>query len=240
MAIFDETTPESEAKFEDLVGEGKKFKDPDALAHAKQEADRVIKDREREAAELREALAEAETRARLALEAAAQRTPQSERPASEVSPPAAAPVLTDEDLAARIRAVTENDSVERQKARNAQEVVDKLIEVYGSEEKANQVVNQKAKELNVPVSFLFDSAKQSPASFYAQVGLDVKAQPTPSAPHSNLSAVALGDTRTGAKPGTYAYYENIRKTEGNQVYFSPKIQNQLMKDAREKGDAFYS
>lgn len=240
MAVFDEANPEPDLTFADLVGEDKKFKTPEDLARGKQEADRVIKDREREASELRQALKDAETARDLALQAAATRTPQSERPPAEPQPAAPAPNLTDEDLAARIRAITENDSTKQREQRNAQEVTDKLIEIYGTEAKANEVVNAKARELGVPVSFFLDTAKQSPKAFYVQLGVDVKAQPTPNAPHSDVSAVALGDTRTGAKPGTYAWYEEIRKNEGNTVYFSPKIQNQLMKDAREKGEAFYS
>lgn len=242
MAVFDETTT-SPSNFEELVGEGKKFATPDDLARGKMEADRVIKAREQENEDLRQALADAETRADLALRAAADRpTPQSERQVREPEPAAQAPTLTDEDLAKRIRAINQHETEQERIQRNTSEVAFELIRVYGSEDKANEVVNQKARELGVPVSFLQEVAAKSPKAFYTQLGVDVKPTPTTQAPHSDVNTVVLGNTRTGPKPGTYGYYENLRATEGNAVYFSPKVQNQLMKDAfaaSERGEDFY-
>lgn len=241
MAVFDETTTIDDVTVDSLVGEGKKFKTVDDLAKGKAESDRVIAARERELAELREELSRRATVEDTIRNLTA--TPnQSAAPVQEPKPAASAPSFTDEDLVARIREVTQAQSEQQRIQANVAEVANKLTDLYGSEEKANAVVNQKARELGVSVDFLQEVAAKSPKAFFTTIGAtDVTPTGTPSASHSDVNPQVLADTRPGPQPGTYAFYENIRKTDPER-YFKPAIQNALMKDAlkaSKEGRDFY-
>lgn len=232
MAVFETSTPE-EVTFDTLVGEGKKFKTSDDLARAKAESDRVILARERELAELR-----AELDRRATVEDVVNRIqtnitpPQSQRPASEESPPAAAPVFTEEDLDKRVKSVIEQTNVEARKTSNIEAVANELVRVYGTEEKANQAVAAKAQELGVSVQWLMDIAAQGLKPFSGVFGLTTTAPTQTPTSRGDVNTEGFASTRPGqVQPGTYAYYQQLHREKGDKFYFSPEVQNQLMKDA---------
>lgn len=237
-AVFADTSAESVSAIDSLVGEGKKFKTIDDLATGKLEADRVIAAREQELADLR-----AELKARATTEdlvnriQARQTPPQSERPAEELKPAASAPSFTDEDLKARIRETTQELSREEKVQSNVTNVAAKLIDYFGDETKANQAVVTKARELGVDVAFLQSAAADSPTAFYQLLGLSQVASSAPGATHSDVNPQLAAPARSGPKQGTYAYYENIRATQGAQAYFDPKVQQALMRDAFKAAEA---
>ena len=234
MALFDETTPISEVTAEVLVGEGKKFKTVDDLARGKFESDRVIAARERELQELREELAKRVTMEELIQKVQTTRTPEPNVQAPEPNQPPAAPnSLSEEDLERRIRAIQEKTTQEARQAANAELVTDTLLKTYGTEDKANEVVNAKAKELGVPVKWLQDMATQSPSALFNILGVTGTAHSSVSAPRSTANAAIVAHESAGPKAGTYAaYQEQYRDNIGmKQEYFTPKVQNQIMKDA---------
>lgn len=238
MAVFDNP---DDVTVDALVGEGKKFKTVDELARGKAEADRVIEARNQELANLREELGKRE-----AIETVLERlnrTPQSAPPVVETQQAATTPSFTDEDLDARIKEVTSRQEQARQTQVNVETVTNKLLEVYGDENKANIAIKQRADALGVSVEFLQDVAAKSPKAFFAQLGIDnVAPTPTPNSSSGNVNTEMLGGTRTGGpKPGTYEYFENIRRTQGPRAYFAPEVQTALMKaafDAAARGEAF--
>lgn len=237
-AVFADTPIERVNPVDELVGEGKKFKTIDDLAAGKLEADRVIAAREQELADLRAELAKRATTEDLVNRIQARQTPpQSERPAEEPKPAASAPSFTDEDLKARIRETTQELSREEKVQSNVKSVAAKLTEYYGDEAKANQAVTAKARELGVDVAFLQSAAADSPAAFYQLLGLGQAVSSAPSVTHSDLNAQLAAPARSGPKPGTYAYYENIRATQGAEAYFDPKVQQALMRDAFKAAEA---
>lgn len=244
MALFDDTTPISEITVDALVGEGKKFKTPDDLARAKAESDRVIAARERELAELREELAKRQTADELfeKLQRAQTPPPQSAREGAQEQPPVTPPSLTDEDLEKRIAETLDKRTKQQREADHAAEVSNRLIAVYGDEDKANEVVNAKARELGVSVKFLQDIALQSPKAFYAQLGLNETPKGTTPAPRSDVKTDSFS-LQTSAKPGTFAYWQEQRKSMSTTEYFSPRVQNQIMKeafDAAERGEDYFA
>ena len=242
MALFDETTNEiPENPLETLVGEGKKYSDVNELAKAKIYADRTISDRERELAELREDLNK-----RLTAEQLLEEIRQNKQPANSqaaVTPPPvtnANEKTTPVDLQAEIRKVMEEQNRTSQAQTNLSVVADKLVEVFGSEDTANRIITQKAKELGVSTQFLQSVATQSPKAFFAQIGLtpeQTRVNSTPSTPRSEVAVNV--NLNNGPKPGTYAYFETMRK-ENPKAYFNPKTQIQMANLAMEKGDAFYN
>lgn len=218
----------------ELVGEGKKFSDPEALAKGKWEADRAIEARNQELAELRAEL-DARTRIEDLLKNVQPKTePVVVPPVVEANQPAK-PAATQEDLAELVKKAMDDERVNTRAAENVNAVSAKLIEVYGDETKANAVVKQRAAELGVSVEFLQSTAVQSPKAFFDLLGVDQKItshRPT----QGDVNPQAFGQNNGAVKPGTYKFYEQMRKE--NPVQWQ-KLQPQIHKEALEKGDSFF-
>jgi len=231
--VFSDTPSDPSNPFEQLVGEGKKFKTPEDLAAGKIEADRTIEARNRELEESRQ------EQERLRLRILELERPR--EPAADTIPREANRPVEEEpvDLATRIREELNRQTQEDIRNQNLSQVVNRLEEVYG--DRANEFMKTKAGELGVPVTWLRDIAAQSPKAFYAQIGLADQVPTTPAATRGDINPVALADTRnsTAVKEGTYKYYETVRKSDPKR-YFSAEVQNKMFADAKRLGEAFYN
>jgi hypothetical protein len=230
--IFDAPEPTA---FEEIVGEGKKFKSPEALAEAKLEADRTIAARNEELERHREEIR------RQAAEIELLKRPR--EPLAQEPPKAADRPVVDEpniDLASRIREELRQAQEEDVQAQNIRSVANRLTEVYGSPDKAREVVVAKAEELGLSVEFLQSVASKSPKAFFAQLGLTDAPSQNQNSSRSDVNTAALANTSSSApKQGSYASYETMRK-ENPKRYFSAEIQNQMFVDAKRLGDAFFN
>ena len=154
-------------------------------------------------------------------------------------PPVETPAQPDaEELVERVKESLKREQTDKVKVDNLKATVDHLVVVYGSEDKAKEVVQQKANELGVSVKFLQDAAAQSPKAFYELLG----AKGTPkseAAPRSEKNTAALNNAPGMIKEGTHAYYQQLRR-EDPKTYYSARIQQQKMRDALQKGDSFYA
>lgn len=215
---------------EALVGEGKKYRTVEDLAKAQLAAQEHITRLESENGEFRNGL----QRDILSREQQTQRNTPPEGNQDQGNQSQRAP---QEDLAERIREVTRQDR-EQEKARtNVTTVTDRLTEVYGTAEAANAAMVAKARELEVPLKWLMDQAALSPTAFYKTVDLDAKPSQAP-APRGQFNTGALQSQTAGtAKAGTYAYYEELRKTNP-KVYNLPKTQLEMHKQAMENPNFF--
>lgn len=138
----------------------------------------------------------------------------------------------DVDLAQKIRDEIANADRERVAASNAESVAKRLVEIYGSEEKAREVVNAKAAELGVSTKWLLDIAVQSPKAFFNTTGLESRSSDA-LAPRGDINLAALKPTDTGSNtPGTKAYFDAIRRDDPAK-YWDPKVQNAIFKAAQE-------
>lgn len=145
----------------------------------------------------------------------------------------------EQDLVERIREVNRQDRAQEKQAANLATATDRLIETFGDADAAKARVQARANELGVSVKFLMDSAAQSPAAFYATMELEKAPRPQ-AAPRSDVNTAALTALTPGtAKPGTYAYFEELRKTNP-KLYNSPKVQLQMHTAAMESPDTFFS
>jgi hypothetical protein len=230
MTIFNSDA--NAVTIDQLVGEGKKYSTVDDLAKAYLNADSFINQLKDETSNLR-----AELSTRLSVEEALRQ--------NQAQPVQSPPVTTkaeesvaEQDLGARIREEMDRERSQAQATGNLAEVVNKLTELFGTEEKANEVVKTKARELGVSVEFLQDVASKSPKAFYAQLGLNASQAAPAAATHSDVNPVALGANTAGPKDGTWAFYEAIRKNDPKR-YFSPTIQNKMFNDRSKLGSAFY-
>ncbi len=244
MTIFSEQVDPTTVTVEDLVGEGKKYATIEDLAKSRVHADLTIAARERELAEARD-----EINKRLTYEELVERLDRKdEREAPRIQEqqpapvnPANVPPVKDEDLAARIREIQQQDRRDERLQSNIVEVTNRMLQEFGSESKASEYVAGKARELGVSVQFLQDQAAQAPKAFFKTVGLEDAVSPPARPTGGNVNADALRSQNPGSavKPETYAYFEEMRKTDPAR-YFLPATQNKIMKAAIEKGDAFFN
>lgn len=243
-AVFNNTPSETHAsELETLVGEGKKYKSVDELAKAYIHADAFIKSTTRELQEVKEELnirldtEDVLKRARQT-QSNVDQTPSPQTPVKEATAP-----LSNEDLAARIREVTQAERLRETATQNVTTVATRLIEQFGDENKANEFVRNKAAELGVGVEFLQDVAARSPKAFFSSIGLETPQPKTPPTTPSrgDVNTEAFRNNGSQVKPGTYAYFENLRKTDP-KTYFARDTQVQMHKaamDAEARGESFF-
>lgn len=228
------TPPPMEDKnyLEELVGDGKKFKDAEALAKAKAESDRFIAQLLREKNEVTEALQK-----RIKEEDFLTKLESLSRagsPSAGDNPPQAgteATALTPED----IEKIIEKREADRTRKANIDKSLARLQEVYGDNYK--QHVATQAQSLGVSTEFLTDVMARNPNAFFRVIGLDgqqtTKVDITP--PRSAIAAQP--QTKTGKN---YAYYQDLRKTKGEAWYFTPSVQMEMWNSLKEQGeDSFY-
>ena len=213
-----------------LVGEGKQYKTVEELAKAAFFKEGHIRTIEEENAAIR-----AE---RDALKAVKTVVPSVPAVASDpvTTPPVVEPPL---DLDTKIREVNERIQKETVTKTNLAEVERKMLETFGSQEKAAEVIRLKATELGVSPAFLQSTAAQSPAAFYTVIGLTAAPAVTPAASKSSVNtAAALSNAGNEPKQNTYKWFI---KTYGNPGKWPASVHNQVHTAVFELGeDAFYA
>lgn len=228
--MTNEPLGETETKFEELVGEGKRYRDPDAAAKAIVEKDSFIEQLKREAAEMRTSLQKREQEAAFLdrLEALSRaKSPELGNPPPEDGTPNATAVTPE---------VVEQVIVAREAKKLAQTNLDttvrKLQEVYGDDYKRH--VAATARQIGMSTSDLTELASRSPEAFFRTVGLgQVQKKDAFDAPPR--SAVSLSPNSRG-EVKNYAYYAKIRAEKGEAAYFQPSVQNEMWSNLKTLGE----
>jgi hypothetical protein len=218
---------------EALVGEGKKFKTPEDLAKGKLESDNYIETLKAKIADLESKATESTTLEEVLAKIEERRTALNP-PAAEAHQPAK-PAITEETLAEKVKAILSEANQQQRTAQNVNTVAERLVEAYGDEQKAKEFVAKRAKELEVPVDYLQDVAARSPKAFFDLVKLETP-QSTARPTRGDVNIEALKVNNPGVKPNTYAWYQNMRRTDPD-LYKS--LQSQMHKDALDNPDAFF-
>lgn len=244
MSIFQtaqDPAASGQATLNDLVGEGKKFKTPDDLAKAKLESDRFIEKLQNEQRELREELAKRLTTEE-ALRKAQEANPVEPRTPPE-QPPAQQRQVEQPNITSEVEKVLAKRDQEQKLRGNIDTVTTRMTELYGTVEKAAEVVTNKSRELGMSVAELQRLASDNPKAFFKLIdAVDSPKQESGASSWQrakNPTAMRDASKAQTAQPGTYKYYEELRRSDPAS-YFSPRVQLQMDKDAREKGEKFYS
>lgn len=118
-------------------------------------------------------------------------------------------------------------------AQNLQTTNAKLQELYGTE--VGKEVDKRAVAIGMSKDKLREIAAESPTAFFKLIGEDVKVEANPITKGSiNTSAQELS-SHSGKRD--WQYYSKLRKENPNQ-YYTPKVQQQLLKDKQEQGSSF--
>lgn len=221
---------EQEVRFEDLVGEGKKFRDPDAVAKKIVHADQHISNLEKELAEMRQ-----ELQTRLTVEEMMEKL-ESKAPTREIpdTPRQEPGKEKDIDLTSEVQKLLKQEKEKERRETNIATSRAGLKERFGAD--YNQRLKSIAEELSVSEEFLTQMAASSPSGFLKLV--DSVAKPDDNRPTTPPKSAA--DPLKLASPDrkNKAYYEKIRK-ENPALYFSRRVQNEMHNEAVKQGAAFF-
>jgi hypothetical protein len=228
---------ETEQKFEDLVGEGKKYKDQDAVAKALMEKDRFIEQLKQETAEARRVIKQNENEKSFLerLEAASLQPPKPQDP--PVKPQGSedghrSSGMSPED----VEKLIEQREAKRQREANLNESVAKLRETFGDNYKSR--VQTQAKALGVGTDFLTDIAATNPQAFYRLMEMDKREERDAFAPPPRSTTAPLSEN-SGRKD--WEYFRKLRQEKGESWYFSVPVQQEiwrLAQEAAKRGESF--
>lgn len=226
----DDNTQEDRDFVADLVGEGKKYKDLNALAKAKIFADEHIKRLEAEAEERAKELDK-----RLVVEEMmAEIKAMAKAPAQNTNPEPKATSTTDEqvskdDIAKLVTSELMKLTEKQKQEQNLKQVADELTKVWGTD--YSSALLRRSKELELTPEFMNQLASVNPKAFLRMVVEPVTQLPNYTPPKGIRSDTKL----TGEK--NYKYYQKIRK-ENPRLYAS--LQMEMFKQAEKLGDSFYN
>jgi len=238
-ATTETTTTETNSSYvEQLVGEGKKFRDLEALAKGKLESDRHIAEITSTLNELREEVKKQEY-AKTLLETLQNKgvdsgTTKTEEPTQSRT---SATENTTQNREMDIEALVEQAITKKEKARTFEQNVatanEAMIAQYG--DKAGEVVKSKAQELGFSVERLKEIAAESPTAFLQLVTGSPK---KPTEKVAMEGSVRQDSLTSNTSDRTFDYYQKMRK-ENKSLYYSPKTQRLLMEDRLRLGEKFY-
>lgn len=220
---------------EELVGEGKKFSSPEALAKSKAEADLFIERLKTEQLGLRQ-----ELNSRVKMEEFLDKlnTFQSKSPTNDLDAPGAkkddTQRLTSEDITKLLDTKLSERERQQKAFQNVEVVKQKLQETLGPNYATK--LEQMTSTLGLSKEFLNSVASSSPAAFLKLVGVEEKKAGDLffSPPKSQMNTE--GFRPTGDKKD-WDYYEEIRKKDPRK-YWTSTVQNEMHLQAQKLGDAF--
>lgn len=224
---------------EELVGEGKKFRDVNELAKGKYEADRYVNT----LVQQKEQLLQDYTRLKEEYETTASLREVADRIANppqfnnrDNTPPANEPPVFDPNslgplVAQQVSALREQEKMQA----NEQVVEAKLKERFGAN--YGNVLKQQMEQLGLSEDYVRDMARRNPTVFFKTFDLDQpQAQDPFKAPPR--SSVRSDNFAPATNKRDWSFYEKMRKDQPS-LYWNSKTQVQMHKDAIALGDSFH-
>ena len=234
-----ESTQPQDSFVQKLVeAKGDNWKDPEVLAKGKIEADGYIQKLEEQLTNMREDLGKQDYAKdlleQLQNKAADPINAKNAMPNNDTGGTSEGntnPNLSEEDLKSLVeRTLTERDkdSVVKQ---NLNLVNEEMEKSYGTD--ASAKIQNKAKELGLTIERMQEIAAESPNAFFNLIG----------EPKKDFKPMVEGSVRTegvnmqASNERDWSYYQNLRR-DNRSLYYSPKIQRQLMEDKSRLGGKF--
>ena len=231
MDLFNSNTAD-QVKLEDLVGEGKKYKDVNELAKAKAHADahiaRLEAENAQKAKELETRITVEDALKKLQVAPANGGTNDNTNHQATQTQTSEKANLTLEDIDKLL------EEKERAKARNLNlnNVNAALLKYAGSADKAKEFLAAKAAETNISVNRLKEIGEESPAALLKLLGIADKPSTTPVTPLEKATNVIPPNKAKKFDldaPMTSEDYRELRRTNP-ALYNSPEVQQKLLRD----------
>lgn len=232
-----ETSPQESFVQKLVEAKGENWKDPEVLAKGKLEADGYIKTLEDQLAQMREDMKKQDYQAQI-LEQLQNKATESTAVNNgvpnnngDINPQNTTASVDEETL----KSLVEQTLTQREKDNTVQQnlsQVDKELESsFGTE--AAATVQKKAQELGMSMDRLRDIAAESPSAFFTLIGQ----------PQKTFSPMVQGSVRTegvnmqASAERDWSYYQKLRR-ENRNLYYSPKVQQQMFQDKARLGEKF--
>lgn len=232
---------EQQSSFVDQLvqAKGDNWRDPEVLAKGKLEADTYISNLETQLKELREELERKDYTDSVMSQA---KDKASVSTADKTSSPNkddkgtgengnTSQELSDDKLKSLVEQTLHQREQETKVKNNLAQVDAQLNQTFGTD--AAEVVQKKAQELGMSMERIKDIAQESPAAFFALIGEGNKKTQSPMVQGS----VRTESINTGSTERTFDYYQKLRR-ENRNLYYTPKVQQQMMEDKARLGDRF--
>lgn len=220
-----------------LVGEGKKFKDLEALAKGKLEADRHIEEITKTLNDLREEVKKEEYSKKLLEELQNKGTGTGTGTSATGNNAGNSATGNTTQDASNIEALVEQLMTKKERERTLEQNIavanEAVLSQYG--DKAAEVVKEKAATLGMSVERLKEIAAESPTAFLQLIGAKANVKVDSVTTPSSIRSETLSQTNSDR---TFEYYQKMRK-ENKSLYYSPKVQRMLMDDRLRLGEKFY-
>ena len=221
-----------------VEAKGENWKDPEVLAKGKLEADGYIKTLEEQLSQMREDMKKQEYKSEV-LEQLQNKADESTAASNGVPNNNNGSVeeqnttvnLSEEDLKSLVEQTLTQREKDNTVQQNLSQVDQELEKSFGTEAAAK--VQEKAKELGMSMDRLRDIAAESPSAFFTLIG----------EPQKTFSPMVQGSVRTegvnmqASTERNWNYYQKLRR-ENRNLYYTPKVQQQLMEDKARLGDKF--
>ena len=228
--------------FAELVGEGKKFKDPKALAVGKMQSDLYIKTLERQQDELRkdyQKLSE-DYKTRASLEEiidkmdSRAKQPQGNTPANE--PVDKQPGFDPKQIESLVSNKIQEHETVRKQTDNFNVVKEKLREKYG--DNYQNALKQQIDDLGLSADYIDDLARKSPNAVIKSLGLDAAPNKDPFQAPIRNTVNPSSFRQKGPTQRTRQYYLDLKKNDPKR-YYDPKTNVEMHNDAMTLGQAFF-
>lgn len=223
--------PQIDNYFNELVGEGKKFKDTESLAKGKYEADTYIKTLEHKLdttmADWAKEREEYNTRAKLQdlVDQLSRQQPQ-----DQLTPPPVQGEKPSLDLT-QIKSLVSEEMSQIEKQRRQKENFDRVQKTL--KDRFGSSLNDRLQEIGLDGTSAAQIAKDNPDLLLRALGTNQQQSPGFQAPPRNSS----GFTPQPPQKRTWSYYQELRKKNPN-LYYDPKTNVQMQKDYIALGTAF--
>jgi hypothetical protein len=233
------TTPQESFVAKLVEAKGENWSNPEVLAKGKLEADTYISELEGQLSQLREDLGKQDYAQKLLDQlqnkAADPTTANTAMPNNNntggTSEGNTNPNLSEEDLKSLVEKTLTAREKEGVVKQNLSLVDQELEKSYGTEAKAT--VLKKAEELGISIERMQEIAAESPTAFFSLIG----------EPKKSFSPMVQGSVRTegvtmqASTDRDWSYYQKLRR-ENKNLYYTPKVQRQLMEDKVRMGEKF--
>ena len=217
---------------------GENWNNPEVLAKGKLESDRYIKELEAQLEQMRGDLGKQDYAAQL-LEQLKGKAPEtttdnlsaSQKEYGSTDEGNTSPGLSENDL----KSLVEKTLTDREKQATVQQnlatVESKMSELYGTDAAAK--VQERAQELGMSVARMSELAQESPNAFFNLMG-------EPDVRPATMTRGSVNTESVGVKNGgerDFAYYQKLRR-ENRSLYYTPKMQQQMIEDKMRLGSKF--
>ena len=242
MTVFDDQTKgQEEAKsFLEQIAEtkGEQWKDPEVLAKGKLESDAFIETLQNQIKEQAEELAKQNHSEELLKQLQSQTPASTEGTTGETNSGTPDDNTNQSDGEVDLESLVEKKLAERAQQEtvnaNLQQVDAHMTSLYGTE--AANTVKQKAEELGIGLTKLKEIAQESPDAFFRLLGAEA---PVKTVDMTQGSVNTTSTIQTTPK-NDWNYYNDLRRKDP-RTYYSPKVQQELMRkhvEAKAKGESF--